>query len=88
MPLSPMQMRTPTARIPNPFRMPQCTANAGDLLQFPLPGIPGLNLSNLRGERGHPCSAVPIAVAAALWTLSDHTIDSTLCYRFNGVNAK
>jgi hypothetical protein len=44
---SPVQARSPKARIFNPSRTPQCTANAGDLLQFHTPESPGLNLSNL-----------------------------------------
>jgi len=81
-------MRASAARIQDPFRTPQCKANAGDLLQFHTPGNPGLNLSNLLLPTGRPSSAHPIGVIIVFATLSDHTIDSTLCYRLNGVNAK
>jgi hypothetical protein len=60
----------------------------GRFAAIPLPAIPGLNLSNHSVQSVPSLFGLPIAVIIVSSRLSDHTIDSTLSYSFNGVNDK
>ena len=86
-PLLILRARSPAARAVGPNAVRSCGENAGVLLQSHVfPGYPGPAVV-IQRDRRHPCLAFR-SLKTIRGSLSDHTIDSTLCYSFNGVNAK